>query len=425
MSVINELLDDVPLPRIASVGMRLECPALSDPIGKLKYQLESSEALRRLSHGATVAIGAGSRGICMLPEITREVVRAVKRAGGIPFIFPAMGSHGGATAEGQKAVLDKMGLTDAFMEAPVKSSMETVEIGRTKDNIPVYQDKIAHDADWIVPVNRIKPHTTFRGKYESGLVKMLIIGMGKQKGANTCHCLGSEHIGRNLENMLDVVQGEGRTLMGVAVLENAKHGIAELHVVDGRDIRDVEPSLLDKSASLIQKIPIDPLDVLVIYELGKDISGTGVDTNIIGRYTIPDLRGDAHIKRITALNLTEKTGGNANGVGLMDFISRKLFERISFEETYPNSITTTIPASVKIPMTLDNDLIAIQAALKTCGRLNPSEARFMMIRNTMDLSRLVLSENLLEEALRNPNLKFERFIGWNFNENGDLVQVYF
>jgi len=420
VSVIRAMLESVPLPRIAKITQGFDCPYMDEPIAALRARIAVSEGIRRLKPGDTVAVTAGSRGIHKLPEITREIVRSIREAGGAPFVFPAMGSHGGATAEGQRDMLESMGLTEEFLEAPIKSSMEIVEIGRGRNGLPVYQDKYAREADWIVPVNRIKPHTTFRGKYESGIVKMLVIGMGKQKGADICHSLGPERIGQNLEDMIGVVMAENRVLFAVASVENAGHGIAALDVLEAREIMEREPELLAEANGLIPSIPFDPLDVLVIDEIGKDISGTGADVNIIGRYTTPTMSGGPRIARVAALNLSSKTGGNANGIGVMDFVTRKIFERMSFEETYPNSLTTTVPGSVKIPMVLENDRLAIQAALKTCNTARTQNIRFLRIRSTMSLSEMIVSENLLREAENNPRINLCGFVEWNFDKTGNL-----
>ncbi len=420
MSVIRAMLEPVPLPRIAKIACEFDCPYMDDPVASLGESLVASKGMKRVKPGDLVAIAAGSRGIHKLPEITREVVRAVRAAGGAPFVFPAMGSHGGATVEGQRKMLESMGLTEEFLEAPIRSSMETVEIGRSDDGLPVYQDRFAHEADWVVPINRIKPHTTFRGKYESGVVKMMVIGMGKQKGADVCHSLGPERIGHNLENMIGAVLAEDRTLFGVAIVENAAHCIAALEVLEADEILAREPELLAEANRLIPGIPFDPLDVLIIDEIGKDISGTGVDVNIIGRYTTRSMSGGPAIRRVAALNLTKKTGGNANGLGVMDFVTRKIFERMTFEETYPNSLTSTVPDSVKIPMVLDCDRLAIQAAIKTCNRPDLAGIRLLRIRNTMELSEMIVSEALLGEVERNPRLQFRDFVEWEFDTEGNL-----
>ena len=421
MSGIQSILDPVALPRMARISQEFERPRLADPAAFLGEEIRASGLLGKIAPGDEVGITAGSRGITLLPEITREVVRAVRSAGGKPFIFPAMGSHGGATAEGQEKMLRSMGLTEEFLEAPIRSSMEVVEIGRTPQGFPVYQDRFAHEAKWVVPINRIKPHTTFRGKYESGLAKMLVIGMGKQKGAEVCHSLGPDNLGKNLEEMVGVVNAERRTLFGVAVIENAFHDVARLAVLDGDGILEKEPDLLAESCRLIPRIPFEQLDCLIVDEIGKDISGTGVDPNIIGRYTSPHMFGGPSIVRVAALNMTEKTKGNGNGMGLMDFITKKIFSRLNFEETYLNCLTSTITASVKIPMVLDNDRLAIQAAIKTCNRACLPDVRLVRIRNTLALSRLWVSENLLPEAAGKPLLHAEGDAEWRFDGQGNLA----
>ena len=421
MSVINDLLKDVPLPPIVRVSQKFDASHIENPSAELASKLTLHRSLSRVKAGDTVAVCAGSRGISHLPEITREAVRAVRSAGGIPFIIPAMGSHGGATDEGQKKMLYSMGLTEEYLEAPIRSSMETVKICETADGCPVYQDRLAYEADWVVPINRIKAHTTFRGKYESGLVKMLIVGMGKQKGADSFHAPGPAKMGKNLERMIEAAAPRYKVLFGVAVLENAFHDIAHIEVLDISAILEMEPSLLKRSNELAPKIPFDNLDVLILKEFGKDISGTGADVNVLGRYTASTMHGGPEITKIAVLNLTKKTGGNANGIGIMDFITRKVYNQLSFEETYPNSLTTTVTASVRIPMVLDSDKLAVQAAVKTCNRQDLNDVRLVMIKNTLELSALTVSQNLLEEIKNNPSISLDERAVWQFTEDGELL----
>ena len=332
-----------------------------------------------------------------------------------------MGSHGGATAEGQRDMLAGMGITEETVGAPIRASMETVEIGVSSNGFPVHLDRFAAEADGIVVVNRIKPHVAFRGPCESGLMKMIVIGMGKQKGADTCHELGFGTMAENLQTMGRVTLAKAKVLCGVALLENAYHETARVEVLSGDEIPVREPALLEEAWRLYPRLYFDRLDVLIIDEIGKDISGTGFDTNVVGRYHTPYVSGGPTITRIACLDITERSHGNANGLGILDFTTRRAFDKFDFDNTYPNSLTSTVPTSVKIPMVLKSDRQAIQAAIKTCNILKKAEVRLARIRNTVALDEIAVSENLLGEVRANARLAVagEPF-ALGFDPNGNL-----
>ncbi len=422
MSAIDRLLDGIALPRVARVRQTFERPILADPVAELAAQLTAKGTLAGVKPGQRIAITAGSRGITALPELLRTLAAAVREAGGEPFLVPAMGSHGGATAEGQTNMLAGMGITEDAVGAPIRATMETVEVGRTADGSPVYLDRYAHEADGIIAVNRIKPHVSFRGRYESGLAKMIVIGLGKQQGADVCHELGAGRMAENIPAMAAVTLAKANIIAGVAIIENAYHETSRLAVLAGREIMAAEPALLEEAWRLCPRLYFDSLDVLVIDEIGKDISGTGFDTNVVGRYHTPNISGGPRIARVAVLDLTARTKGNANGLGLADYTTRRVFDKLDFENTYPNSLTTTAPASVKIPMVLKNDRQAIQAAVKTCNVADKGAVRLVRIRNTVALDEIEVAESLLDEAAAHGFMSVTgEPYALPFDDNGNLL----
>ncbi len=398
VSVVKKLLCDMPIPRMVKVRQRFERPKIEDVASELVKKLKDKGVFSAIKPGQSVAIGVGSRGITNLPLMVKTLIDAIKGAGGEPFIVPAMGSHGGATAEGQKGVLERLGVTEEYVGVPIRSSMEVVEIGRTSKGLPVRIDKHALSADHIAIINRIKLHTTFRGKYESGLMKMITIGLGKQAGAEICHELGFEQMAENVVAIAKVALQKMNLLFAVGVIENAYHETAKIAVLEKDEIEKEEPKLLEEAKRLYPKIPFDSLDVLIVDEIGKDISGTGFDTNIVGRYTVPTMTGGPSIKRVVVLDITDKSHGNGNGLGMADFTTVRAFKKFDFEETYPNPLTSTVPLGAKIPMVLESDRLAIQAAVKTSNLLDKAQIKMARIKNTLLLDEMEISENLTSQA---------------------------
>jgi hypothetical protein len=403
-AVINNLLKDIPLPSVIRIRRRFSGTHLEDPAAEIRDTLLSSGQLEKIRKEARIAVAAGSRNIACLPEILRTLGDELKNRGARPFIVPAMGSHGGARAAGQKKVLTDLGITEEATGMPVRSEDDVIQLGTTDSGLPAYIDRAAAESDGIILVNRIKPHTSFRGKYESGLMKMTAIGIGKQKGAEACHRLGFENMGRNVEEIGRFVLEKAPFLFGVALVENARNGLSRAEVIDAGDIPSREPELLEEARRLHPSIGLDRFDILVIDEIGKDIAGTGFDTNIAGRY-YSYLEGGPDVTRLVLLDLTEKTDGNANGVGMGDFITRKLYEKIDPAKTYPNSLTTTVPAGVRIPMVLDTPELAVRAAVRTSQLPDPSEVTLVRIKNTLDLEEMEVSENLAELVRGHPDME--------------------
>ncbi|GFN34591.1 nickel pincer cofactor-dependent isomerase, group 22 [Tepidimicrobium xylanilyticum] len=398
MDIVSKLLEDVPIPRVIKAKQIFPRIRVEDISKELYNQLTDKGLLSNVKPGQRIAITAGSRGIANLPLMMKELVTYIRAQRAYPFIIPAMGSHGGATADGQVNLLNKMGISEEYIKAPIKSSMEVDLIGHTEDGVPVFVDRYANEADGIVVINRIKLHTSFRGEYESGLMKMMAIGLGKQKGAETCHRLGFGTMAKNVPAIGRVVIEKKNIVFAIGIIENAYDETAKIIALSKDEIESKEPSLLKEAKALMGKINFDQLDVLIIEEIGKDISGTGMDTNVIGRYHTPYAYGGPKITRIAVLNLTHRTQGNANGIGIVDFTTEKVFKSMEWGQTYPNAITSTVPDSVKIPMVLKNDREAIQAAIKTSNIENKENVRLAIIKNTRDLDEIFISESLIEEA---------------------------
>lgn len=400
MSVIDELLQGIPLPRMVKVRQKFHAPEIPDVAQAVQDTIRETGVLKRVSSGDRVAIAVGSRGIADIPVLTREVVKAIQSAGGQPFIVPAMGSHGGATAEGQLDVLKQLGVTEQTVGAPIKSSMDVVQVGRLPNGLPVYTDKNAYEADKVVVINRIKPHTAFRGPVESGLMKMITIGLGKQKGAEAAHAYSFKYMAEHVPAMAKVVMSRVPIIFGLGTIENAYDRPAKIVAVPSEKIEEIEPELLVEAKALMPKILFDPIDVLVVDEIGKDISGDGMDPNITGRYPTPYASGGPEVKRIVVLGLTEKTHGNANGIGLADITTKKVFDSIDWDKGYANALTSTVVDVVKMPMFLNTEKLAVQAAIKTCNCFDMEKVRLVRIKNTLELKEIWISESLLPEATR-------------------------
>ncbi len=353
MSVFQDLLSEVPMPRVIRVRQEFARPILSDPAMDLSRRLAEQRVMAGVAAGARIAVAVGSRGISNLALVVQQLVQELRDVGAEPFIVPAMGSHGGATASGQIAVLNHFGVTERSAGAPIRSSMETVRIGITSNGIPVHVDRLAHEADGIIVVNRIKPHVSFRGPYESGIMKMLAIGLGKQKGAEICHQLGFDRMSEAVLEIGREILARARIIAAVGLIENAYHETCRIVVLHPTEIEPMEPALLDDAWKLLPRFFFEQLDVLVIDEAGKNISGTGFDNNIVGRYTTDSAHGGPSISRIVVRDLTPETGGNANGIGIADVITRRVYDQFRFEDSYPNALTSTATRSVRIPMVMD------------------------------------------------------------------------
>ena len=422
MDIIKELLKDVPLPRMVKIRQSFNADEITDVSNALSAALIDSGLLQKIKPGMNIAIAAGSRGVAQLAALVRTAAEEVKKRGGTPFVVPAMGSHGGATAEGQAEVLFHLGVCESTVGCPVVSSMEVVELSRLPNGMPIYMDKHAYEADGIIVINRIKPHTAFRGPNESGLVKMITIGLGKQKGAESCHAYGFKFMHELIPAMAREALAHAPILFGIATVENAYDHVAKVVIASADTLIETDRQLLIEAKAAMPRIEFSPIDVLIIDEIGKDISGDGMDPNITGRYPTPYPTGGPEVSKMVVLDLTN-AGGNANGVGTADFTTRRLVDKTDFKAMYANGITSTVVRPNAIPTTLDCDLDAIRAAVKTSNALDLEKVRMVRIKNTLQLGEIMISEAMLPEALTLANVTVcsEPF-ELEFDQQGDLVR---
>ncbi|HKT10929.1 MAG TPA: lactate racemase domain-containing protein [Terriglobia bacterium] len=374
-------------------------PGLADVEAEVRQSLSSLAIPRERLAGKSVAVTAGSRGIANLKEIIRASCGWLKSQGAHPFVFPAMGSHGGATAQGQRLILDEYGVTPDFVGADVKSDMETIQIGETEEGFPVNVDRNAWEADSILVVNRIKPHTDFTGSIESGLLKMIAVGIGKREGAAVTHRwsrrYGNERVIRSIAG---VTLGTGKILCGLAVAENEMHQIAVLRACLPEGIAAMEEAVLPTAKDLVPRLPFSKCQLLVVDEMGKNISGTGIDTKVVGRGARPLPDYSPEISLIYVRDLTDESGGNSIGVGMADAIHERFYRKIELSKMYMNARTSLNPMMARVPIHLPSDREALDYMLATLGTPDVADQRIIWIRNTLELNRVAVSSSYVKEA---------------------------
>jgi hypothetical protein len=400
---------------------------LADVRAEALHQLEHSGFAARLQPGGRVAIGVGSRGIANIATIVQSIVQYWRGHGMAPFIFPSMGSHGAATAEGQADVLAHLGITEPSMGCPIVSRPDVVSLGRTDDGIEVFMDAEAHAADAVMTVARVKWHTTFNGRIESGLMKMMAIGLGKFAGAQKYHThaqrLGLEHVIRTAARR---VLQSGKIIGGLAILEDAHHNTAKLDAVpaDCMEQRDEENLALAKS--WMPKLPCN-LDVLIVDEMGKNISGTGMDAKVVNRGPSGEYNpwpGLPSIQRIFVRNLDPQTYGNAMGIGMADVTTDRLVRQIDWEPTRVNALSSSIPSRIRVPAHFDDDRKCLLWVAATAGKLDPADVTYGWIRNTLELGRLAISQNLRAQLDGQPQVEVDGEIEVKWDERGNLVSPF-
>ena len=408
-----KLVENTPLPRIALCRQTFNAVRAEDPAAAVADAM-TAPCVDKIKPGMSIAITAGSRGLAALPELLAAIVAQVRARGAHPFVVPAMGSHGGATAEGQTALLEKLGVTEETIGCEIRSSMDTVEIGVLDNGMSVRMDRHAHAADGIILFNRIKPHTSFRAPNESGLAKMLAIGLGKQSGAETCHARGIDNVGIFVAQMARMKLARCKVLFGIGTLENAYDTLARVVALDSDGMLEAEAPLLQEAMGNMPRLPVGPLeaptasgqlDVLVVDEIGKEFSGTGMDPNITHRFTSPKLQPQLHIARLAALGLSPRSNGNGNGAARADVVTARLEADFDREAVYANALTSQVVMQAKIPMVMPCDRTAIQTVIKTCGAEDIARVRLLRIPNTLKLEYLYASEAMLPELRDRPGLE--------------------
>jgi hypothetical protein len=387
--------------------------------------IRGSRLAGRVVPGGRIAITVGSRGIAQIAPIARAAVETVRSLGFDPFVVAAMGSHGGGTAAGQRALLAELGVTGATIGCPIRSEMETLVLGTNSFGLPIHFDRNAFEADGILLLNRIKPHTSFTGRYESGLLKMLSVGLGKREGAAQVHKLGLPGLTRLVPEVGAFLLQRTPVVLGVAILENAREHTAGIVAVEPEDLLDVEPRLLEEARSLMARLPFDQIDVLVVGELGKNYSGTGLDPNVIGRQrveTMPDLPRPV-ITRLAVLDVSVESRGNALGIGLADLTTQRLVRGIDPTPMRVNSLTSNFLTRARIPLALPSDRAVIAACLDTCWRTEWNQARMLLIPNTLELTSLWVTPALAAEVEAHPELDQDtEFLPIPFDDRDNLPQ---
>jgi hypothetical protein len=395
-------------PHMYRIRQRFEGPAVQDIPATVAAELARANVASVIKPGQTVALTAGSRGVANIATIVKATAEYLKTIGAKPFVIPAMGSHGGGTADGQLDVLRHYGITEASMGVPLRATMEVVQIGNTPEGLPVWLDKYASEADHIGVINRVKPHTDFSGAIESGLLKMMTIGLGKYHGAQHYHRANVQYgYERIIRTVGRAVLQQARIAFGLGVIENGYDQTAIIQAVMTPEFEETELRLQALSKKLAARLPFDFIHLLIVEEMGKNISGAGMDTKVIGRIMniIEESPKHPRILRIYVRDLHDDSYGNATGVGLADFVSRRLVSKIDPTATYINCLTGLSPESARIPITFDTDREAVEAALGTIGMVKPEEARIVRIKNTLLLEELDVSEACLPEVKQRDNLE--------------------
>jgi len=415
------MIEDIKVRKIKQNFNKTKIDNLSEYI---HHSFKDSDLKNRVKPGDKIGITVGSRGITNIKFIIKQIISELKNLNASPFILPAMGSHGGANSEGQKEILASYGITEKEMGVPIMASMDVIQIGKVENKIPIYFSKDAMKADGIIALNRVKMHTDFKSNLvESGMSKILVIGLGKATGARSIHSLGVYGLKNVIPQAAELIIRNAPIIQGIAILENSYDQSMKILFVPPEDIIRTDTKLLKESKQLIPKLPIDEIDVLITQEIGKNISGTGFDTNVIGRLYINGEKEVAKpkINKLVALDLTEESHGNAYGIGLADITTKRFVNKIDFKNMNTNLIASTFLNRGKIPITADTEKEAVEIALKTCWQLNQKDLKLLIMKNTLDLEYLYISEAIWNE-IKNNN-KIEACGNWeqlSFNSDGKM-----
>lgn len=417
---------DFSFPRFHRVRVRRSETAIESLESELAEPLDRALAESGVENGHRVAVGVGSRGIDRLPQLVALLCARIRETGAEPFLVPTMGSHGGATPEGQRKVLARLGATEATTSAPVISSLSVRRVGTVRDDVPVFFSRDALDADHSVFVNRIKPHTKFKAEVESGLLKMLCVGMGKHEGALAFHDHALLHgFAPLLREMGGVLLERTNFRFGLAVVENGVDRIVHAEPVTADRLAEREPALLEMAKAQFPRLPVSDADVLVVGRIGKEISGSGMDPNVTGRafdLQESDFSGDFHATRVAVLRLSEKTDGNAIGLGNADIVTERIFREMDYEATLMNALTSRSLHKAFVPVRMPTEAKAIQAAFATIGPIPPEKVRAILIRDTARLDEIWASEALAETLREKEGVEVLEIVNLTFDEAGDLVR---
>lgn len=420
---VADLVSDQTIPKMFKVKQVFPRPKIEpeEIPGIIESLLSQEKFSSKVKPGMRIAITAGSRGIANVALTTKCIADFVRSRGAHPFIVPAMGSHGGATAEGQRAILEGYGITEDYVGCPIISSMEVKKIGVNEEGMDVFIDKNAAESDGIILGCRIKPHTAFRGPYESGIMKMMAIGLGKQHGAEVCHEAGFKNMAKYVPMFGRAIIKNAPILFAVPTIENAYDETCEIIAVNADEIIEKEPPLLQEAFANMPRILVDSCDVLVVDQIGKNFSGDGMDPNITGTFCTPYATGGIRSQRVCVLDLSPETHGNGIGLGYSSATTKRVFDQLDLSSMYPNAITCTVLGGVRIPIVMESDREAIQVCIRTCNEIDKKNPRVVRIPNSLHIEHIMLSESYYEEAKNNPNLIIESEPEYlPFDEDGNL-----
>ena len=396
-------------PRMLRVKQKFEAPTLEDIPAAVRAEVQSLALDSKVTAGESVAISVGSRGIANIALIIKSLVEELRVLGLEPFLVPAMGSHGGGVAEAQQAIIETYGVTEEYTGAPIKASMETVQVGETEDGVPVFFDKYAYEADHVAVVGRIKPHTDFVGEIESGLHKMMLIGLGKHKGAALYHqAIVHYSFDRIIRSVGQTVIDKCGVLLGLGLVENQYDKTALIKGVGAEELVEQEKELLVLAKKWMPRLPFETVDLLIVDEIGKNISGAGMDTNVVGRKFHDNHAAEKEYPKVTRIlvrGLTEETHGNASGIGTAEYAHKRAIEEMDREITYINCMTGNHPSGAHIPLYFDTDRICIDRALETVGLVEPENAKVVRIHNTLELAEVLVSEAYVPEVEKRDDLE--------------------
>lgn len=423
MDVIGSMLDHIEIPKFIRIRQYFDATKIDDIEEHIKLQFQKDSIKNSIKAGQTIGITVGSRGLANLKEIVRSICNNIKILGATPVIIPSMGSHGGAVAEGQAAFVRGLGVTEEFVGAEIRAGMEVVQLGTTEEGLPVYYDKIASELDGVIVLGRVKAHTDLDGDIESGLHKMIAVGLGDHKGAQVVHAMGLDKAVPRLKSVARFALKNANILFGVALLENAYDETSNIEFILTDEIADLEASLLIKSKKQLPRFLFNDIDVLIVDEIGKNISGNGMDPNIIGRGMIGYKNKEIRINKIVTLDTTKESGSNAFGVGLSDITTKRISNKLKTEAMYANAITAIAINGVRIPIAMDSDKRAIQLAIRAACTEDTKNIRMVRIKDTLSMSEMYVSEGLLGDVKNNVNIKvFGELMNFEFDEFGNFVK---
>lgn len=398
--VVIDGLEQIEIPPLIPIRQRIQKKAVQEVFPLVEKEVEKTCLKNRIKKGSLVAIAVGSRKIHRLDEVVAAIISIIKKYGGRPFIVPAMGSHGGAMAPGQVEILKEYGITEESMGAPIEASMEVITLGKSENGIPLFFDRLASQADAVIPVNRIKVHTDYEGELESGLLKMLCIGLGKHRGATTIHGYGFDNFHWVIPEAGRAILERSSVIMGIALLEDGEDKLCTIKALAPDVLEEEEKNLLNEQKEILPRIPFPTVDLLIVDEMGKDVSGSGMDGNVVGRIKpVP-----TEIGLIVVLDLTPGSHGNATGMGLADLAPRKFFDKIDFSDTYTNLITSRVIGNGRLPMILEDAVTTIKTALFLIDK-DPDTIKIVRIKNTLEIENMHISRGLLPEAKENQKIE--------------------